>query len=599
MADMTEAEVTARRAEIRRQVAEWQAREQAATGTTDTAAESSNSQLALALDTARRIGPVLPIHHLLADGQCSCGTSKCKRDPKRLGKHPRDVYERARGMGKRRGGVYAATTDRATLIAWFTKWPSANVGLHLGPARLVVVDTDGPAGVRAREALEAKHGPMPATVEEASPRGGPRGHIFFHEPLDVRCNHRDLGDELELLAGEGRYVIVRNRLPDMPIAIAPRWLLNSTSREAAPVSLAGEKFSPAPDFAPSDAPVRKGTRTLTAFRRAAGRQGRGEDAGSIHAGMQADNVRHFSPPLTTRQMTRIVDDVVGRYPRGVPLDPQDHQLLLHAIAATRWRGRRALKCRAMLEAAVLPALTRAAARVRQEGLARPARLEEAAFGLSVRDAGAAIGVRSTNTAHAILKDLTVRGWLTVVTARRPYTDTKATVYVVNRAALTTAHTHTGTESDRLGQPPRTLGAESEHSSGKAAGGRVCSLTARGLYTHDAFRSHGPSGARGLGITRAFILADLRENGAASVATLARRADMAESSLRYLLPRLERLGLVEHCGTEWRARAVTVPELDAIARRIGMAGAGRAHREAIAEERLRYWEWLEQRWRRAA
>ena len=45
------------------------------------------------------------------------------------------------------GGYKAATTDAATITAWFNRWPFALVAIPTGPASgLWVLDVDGPAG---------------------------------------------------------------------------------------------------------------------------------------------------------------------------------------------------------------------------------------------------------------------------------------------------------------------------------------------------------------------------------------------------------------------------------------------------------------------
>jgi hypothetical protein len=54
-------------------------------------------------------------------------------------------------------GVKDATTNRARLLAWWTRHPQANIGLATG--RLFdVLDVDGPAGERAIRQLAAAHG---------------------------------------------------------------------------------------------------------------------------------------------------------------------------------------------------------------------------------------------------------------------------------------------------------------------------------------------------------------------------------------------------------------------------------------------------------
>jgi len=45
-------------------------------------------------------------------------------------------------------GVKDATTNRARILAWWTRHPQANIGLATGH-RFDVLDVDGPAGAQA------------------------------------------------------------------------------------------------------------------------------------------------------------------------------------------------------------------------------------------------------------------------------------------------------------------------------------------------------------------------------------------------------------------------------------------------------------------
>lgn len=85
-------------------------------------ANVNNVLLDAALAYASRGWRLIPLHHLRAGGQCSCGKPGCKP-----GKHPRlkDWPNRA-------------TTDEATIRNWWARWPGANVGLACGPGSDVI-----------------------------------------------------------------------------------------------------------------------------------------------------------------------------------------------------------------------------------------------------------------------------------------------------------------------------------------------------------------------------------------------------------------------------------------------------------------------------
>src|SRR5262245_17069661 len=87
--------------------------------------------LTTALSYAARGWPVLACHSV-QDGRCSCGNTACEH----AGKHPRTAH-----------GVKDATTDPATITAWWQQWPDANVAIATGAVSgLVIIDVDPRSG---------------------------------------------------------------------------------------------------------------------------------------------------------------------------------------------------------------------------------------------------------------------------------------------------------------------------------------------------------------------------------------------------------------------------------------------------------------------
>ncbi len=121
----------------------------------------------IALAYAARGWRVLPLHAVSGAG-CSCGDPACP--PKNRGKHPR-LWNGARG----------ASAEAAAVRSWWGRWPDASVGIATGPAgdrHLVVLDVDGPAGEETLDALECRHGELPATREAVTGRDGGR-HLYL------------------------------------------------------------------------------------------------------------------------------------------------------------------------------------------------------------------------------------------------------------------------------------------------------------------------------------------------------------------------------------------------------------------------------------
>jgi Bifunctional DNA primase/polymerase, N-terminal len=114
-----------------------------------------------ALGYASRGIPVLPLHYPLAyhgglqrvpgdqppavGTGCSCRDLGCGQPAK----HPLGSLVPH--------GVKDATTNRARVLAWWTRHPQANIGLACGHA-FDVLDVDGPEGAHAIRTLAAEHG---------------------------------------------------------------------------------------------------------------------------------------------------------------------------------------------------------------------------------------------------------------------------------------------------------------------------------------------------------------------------------------------------------------------------------------------------------
>ena len=113
-----------------------------------------------AIGYASRGIPVLPLHYPITRPQtpralptdqpgwltgCSCRDPACAQ----VGKHPVGALVPH--------GLTEATTNRARVLAWWTRFPQANIGLACGQ-RFDVLDLDGPEAVAALQAFADHHG---------------------------------------------------------------------------------------------------------------------------------------------------------------------------------------------------------------------------------------------------------------------------------------------------------------------------------------------------------------------------------------------------------------------------------------------------------
>lgn len=178
-----------------------------------------------ALRYAEQGWPVFPCHHPTPTG-CSCHNHDCTS----IGKHPR--IQR---------GLHAATTDPAAIDAWWTKWPTANIGLRTGtPSGLLVIDIDPRhGGDRSLDQLISRHGPIPVTRTITTPSGGL--HLYYRHPGEHTPNTAGrLAPGIDTRADGGYVIAPPSNGPHgrhyhlaarYPITAAPDWLVRQLHAE--------------------------------------------------------------------------------------------------------------------------------------------------------------------------------------------------------------------------------------------------------------------------------------------------------------------------------------------------------------------------------
>ncbi len=137
-------------------------------------------------------------------------------------------------------GFKDATCNDEIIQDWWKRWPQANVAIPTGKVSgRVVLDVDmdkakGKNGERTLAALVTKHGDLPKTKQNRTPRDG--RHIYFRHPGIPIPNNTDtkLGKGLDI-RGDGGYVLVPpsrtadgayEEIDDSELADIPPWLLD-------------------------------------------------------------------------------------------------------------------------------------------------------------------------------------------------------------------------------------------------------------------------------------------------------------------------------------------------------------------------------------
>lgn len=114
------------------------------------------------------------------DGRCACGNPECKSP----GKHPIGQVVP--------GGQNNATTDEATIRAWWGRYPKANIAVNLRASGLCAIDVDPRnGGLETVDQVEGRYGKVESDVMQFTGGGG--WHAVFQLPADVLALPGKLG----------------------------------------------------------------------------------------------------------------------------------------------------------------------------------------------------------------------------------------------------------------------------------------------------------------------------------------------------------------------------------------------------------------------
>lgn len=208
------------------------------------------SMLEHALGYAHAGLPVIPLHHVLADGGCSCDRGELCPSP---GKHPLTPQ-----------GLKDATVDRSRIEKWWKRWPKASIGGVCGStdaSMFICVDVDPKHGGYDSLArlLEANTDWPDTAVAMTGDYEGERGrHYWFRVPddfADLPATRVGVREGIDIRCANGYAV-----LPPSPhasgvsyewehgsmdaVVEAPAWVLHLV-----PVHVAGDStWTPNPSF---------------------------------------------------------------------------------------------------------------------------------------------------------------------------------------------------------------------------------------------------------------------------------------------------------------------------------------------------------------
>lgn len=187
---------------------------------------------------------------------------------------------------------------------------------------MFVVDVDGKKGRASLAALEAHHGPLPATLASHTGREDSGEHRWFTWPGDRNIRNSTgklLGDGLDIRAAGGYVIVPPSMHPTgrayqwadttVRIADAPMWLLEMVTTP--------QRFALSP--ATEIGILRDGCRNDGLARLAGAMRRKGATRDQLEASLLEANSRRCRPPLEDAEVLKIAASI-SSYPVGGP-DP--------------------------------------------------------------------------------------------------------------------------------------------------------------------------------------------------------------------------------------------------------------------------------------
>jgi Bifunctional DNA primase/polymerase, N-terminal/Protein of unknown function (DUF3987) len=271
---------------------------------------TATTMLDAAVEYARRGVPVFPVWGV-ARGCCACGSHPCGENNRNAGKHPHRLAPH---------GFKNATVDEATIRAWWTEAPDANIGAPTGQwCDVVDVDPRNGGDVTLAE-LERRHGPLPDTAEVLTGGGG--RHIYFAPTPTSLGKTAGTGIDIKTAGG---YVLlppsghvsggiyldeILHPLFDTPLARMPAWLVTFASSPASELHTNGHRAAP-DEWVEKLGGAPEGQRRAVALQIAGhylGLRIPPEEVTSILVGYAAQCV----PPFSEREARELVRDLARR-----------------------------------------------------------------------------------------------------------------------------------------------------------------------------------------------------------------------------------------------------------------------------------------------
>lgn len=225
-------------------------------------------------------------------------------------------------------GYKDATLDREQILAWWKKWPSANIGVPTGIAFFVVDIDPRNGGDDSYELLIRKHGRLPDTLQQMTGGGG--RHLLFAAPEGTTIGCGELAQGIDI-KGKGGYIVVapsihpsgrayfwdgEKPIKEQTIASAP------TLKEFEAASRNGHGTAPAGDGVKLPDRIAKGKQHATLFKLGCAMRAKNFGETEIFAALWEANRARCEEPGPEENIRKLAASICMQYEAGSTVKTQ-------------------------------------------------------------------------------------------------------------------------------------------------------------------------------------------------------------------------------------------------------------------------------------
>lgn len=257
----------------------------------------NNSTIECALSYAARGWHVIPLYSI-ANGQCTCKRWQCKGP----GKHP--IFDKWQTK---------ATTEPTHIKQWWSKYPSANIGIVTGKqSGLVIIDIDPRNGgdTSLQNLIDSYDDFKPILDTYTIKTGGNGSHFYYrYDKAFKSLKKHGLGVGIDIKA-DGGYVLA----PPSNHSSGGMYSVVSDTEPLPLPSILIDLIRQSPSESSNDKPdIIEGSRNETLMTLAAEQFRQGKTLAQVKTFLLEENALHCKPPLESTEVIGIAESLANSF----------------------------------------------------------------------------------------------------------------------------------------------------------------------------------------------------------------------------------------------------------------------------------------------